>query len=453
MKKYIPVLFLFLSTFVHSIQDLPEPLQNKKPVDDKEIAKKKEGNYFTGIGVPASNPDLGLLGVFLISYYINGHPTDPYFYYTPYLHQISAVTIHSTKGLHLYGLVWKAPYFLSTANKVSANVNYSRNITAQYFGVGEKTMKKLTTPQGVQYQTYDKYFHDIKNIENGTTDSYYNNYIDERVDLDLNVSRDIKNTNFKFTYGVIFSRFWIYDYTGKKVPSYQNGDENEVTDAIQEKTLLVADNENGLVNGYNGGWDNSVKIGFAYDTRDLEPNPRRGGFHDITLKLSQPYWGSGYQYHEVTVATRFYYSPLPTIADVILAFRGVYSAKSGNIPFFTMDRITFSDKSTEGLGGATTMRGYLEPRFVAPVMNFYNLEIRYVFHHVHAWKQYFEFMIVPFLDAGRVFDNMKSTTLDNYRYSYGAGFRIAWNQSTIIAMNLGFCDEGTGFYVNADHIF
>lgn len=446
-------IYYLFSVNIHSITDLPEPLKNKKPVDTKEINKKKEGSYFTGLGVPASNPDLGLLGVFFLSYYINGYPDNPYYYYTPYLHQISAVTIHSTKGLHLYGIVWKAPYFMETSNKIYMNLNYSKNITAQYFGIGEKTLGKLKAPSGETYNTYNTYFSDIKNIENGYTNSYYNNYIDERIDYDLAVYRDLKNSNFKISYGTLISKFWIYDYTGLKVPAYYNGDENNIKDAINNKTLLREDYENGLIKGYSGGWDNSIKIGIAYDTRDLEPNPRRGQYHDINLKISNPAWGSDFQYYEITSAVRFYYSPIPEMMDLILAFRGVYSFKQGNIPFFTMDRITFSGRSIEGLGGSNTLRGYLEPRFIAPVMNFYNLELRYIFHHFHAWNQYFELMLVPFFDVGRVFDKIENTNLNHYKYSYGAGFRIGWNQSTIIAMNLGFCEEGTGFYVNADHIF
>lgn len=445
-------LFFWISEIL-SITDLPEPLKNKKPVDLKEIEKKKEGSYFTGLGVPASNPDLGLLGVFFLSYYINGYPDNPYYYYTPYLHQISAVTIHSTKGLHLYGVVWKAPYFMQTSNKIYMNLNYSKNITAQYFGIGEKTMNNLKAPSGKTFSTYKEYFTEIKDIENGYTDSYYNNYIDERVDYDVAVYRDIKNSGFKISYGVLISKFWIYDYTDMKVPAYNNANEDDIKDAINNKTLLREEYEMGLINGYKGGWDNSLKIGIAYDTRDLEPNPRRGQYHDINLKLSNPAWGSDFNYYELTSAVRFYYSPIPQIADFIVAIRGVYSVKSGNIPFFTMDRITFSGRSIEGLGGTNTLRGYLEPRFVAPVMNFYNFEMRYIFHHFHAWNQYFELMLVPFFDIGRVFNDVNNTTLKNYKYSYGAGFRIGWNQSTIIAMNLGFCDEGTGFYVNADHIF
>lgn len=47
------------------------------------------------------------------------------------------------------------------------------------------------------------------------------------------------------------------------------------------QTKLKADNETGEIHGFRGGWDNSVRLGLAYDTRDLEPNPRSGMFHDL----------------------------------------------------------------------------------------------------------------------------------------------------------------------------
>jgi hemolysin activation/secretion protein len=100
------------------------------------------------------------------------------------------------------------------------------------------------------------------------------------------------------------------------------------------------------------------------------------------------------------------------------------------------------------------MRGYRLSRFVAPVMAFGNVEARWVFTDVVIGDQLLEFMGIPFLDFGRVYDNVGNTTLGGMKYAYGIGLRLAWSQSFVVSFDFGFSDEEKGsFYVTFGNIF
>ena len=82
-----------------------------------------------------------------------------------------------------------------------------------------------------------------------------------------------------------------------------------------------------------------------------------------------------------------------------------------------------------------------------------NVETRFNFYKTHTLGQTFDFMVAPFVDAGKVFDKVSDTDLSGYKYTYGAGLRIAWNQATIIMIDYGQSVEDSGLYINFGHIF
>jgi hypothetical protein len=60
---------------------------------------------------------------------------------------------------------------------------------------------------------------------------------------------------------------------------------------------------------------------------------------------------------------------------------------------------------------------------------------------------------VPFTDLGRPYDRLSELTYRDWQYTYGAALRISWNLATIISVDYGFSDEGTGLYINFNHMF
>jgi hemolysin activation/secretion protein len=105
------------------------------------------------------------------------------------------------------------------------------------------------------------------------------------------------------------------------------------------------------------------------------------------------------------------------------------------------------------LGGFRTLRGYRQNRFVGPVLALTNYEVRWTFVRFRVLKQGFGLMVVPFMDIGAVFDNVRTTTSAGWKRTQGVGFRIAWNEATIIMVDYGVSDEDSGLYINFNHIF
>jgi len=54
-----------------------------------------------------------------------------------------------------------------------------------------------------------------------------------------------------------------------------------------------------------------------------------------------------------------------------------------------------------------------------------NGELRWSFGERVLWNQHLRFMLVPFIDAGRVFDSIGDTTLEDLKFDGGIGFRLA----------------------------
>ncbi len=82
-----------------------------------------------------------------------------------------------------------------------------------------------------------------------------------------------------------------------------------------------------------------------------------------------------------------------------------------------------------------------------------NFEVRWTFARVKVLKQDLGLMLVPFVDLGRVFDNVSQTTFAGWKRSQCAGFRVSWNEATVMFVDYGFSSEDAGLYINFSHIF
>jgi hemolysin activation/secretion protein len=153
------------------------------------------------------------------------------------------------------------------------------------------------------------------------------------------------------------------------------------------------------------------------------------------------------------LSVRAFYSPVPKVTDLVLAARVLYEIQTSGTPFFSQETLPFIDDNHAGLGGFRTLRGFAQNRFVGPVIGLTNYEVRWTFVKFRVLGQGIGVMAVPFMDIGRVFDNVSQTTLAGWKRTEGGGLRIAWNEATIIMMDFGVSSEGTGLYLNFNHIF
>lgn len=433
-----------------SVEEINEIQTHKKSLSANDAEKKKEGGYFTGLPLFNSDPDTGIGYGARVYYYNNGQKEDPLFRFTPYRHRLFAQFFQTTGGWSYHWLDYDAPYFMDSLFRLRAGLIYEKNTNARYFGSDTSTLGTLTDPSGTQYSKYKDYNSKLREIDSaGNTNARYNSYSFENPTLVLRGERDLAYFGggvLRPVAGIRVNKYNITDYSNSQV-------DVDGKSAIQNTTRLKLDQLSGRILGYDGGWDNRVSFGVAFDSRDFEPDPNNGLFTELMAEVANKAIGADFDYARYTISQKVYFSPFPDFADLVLAGRGVYSFQKGDVPFYALNNLSFTEGNKSGLGGLRTMRGYKSNRFVGKVMALTNFEIRWTMFDFDLLSQNFALILVPFVDAGRVFDDPQDSSFQSWKLDYGAGLRIAWNQATIIMFDYGMSSEDSGLFINFNHIF
>jgi hypothetical protein len=415
--------------------------------------KKREGRYFNGLPAVAYSPELGFILAGMAGFYNNGRRDDGFFSITPYRTALTILASASTRGMASLQVIGDAPYFLDSAFRVRARIYFSRNPVETYFGTGETTMGQLSAPDGRAYSSYADYYDDLLRIRDGSTNAYFDYYLSRLLLGEVLVERNLSRF-FRAAAGLTVSRHWIHDYTRDFVPGVTDSGEADREDAVMGTTRLRADYESGLIYGFEGGMSTCLRLGMAFDSRDLEPFPRRGMFHDLLLTWSPRFLGSDSAYSITCLTTRFYASPFPDALDLVLAARLGLVVKSGEVPFYKMNSIPSTDRSVIGLGGEYTLRGFRLSRFSGPVFSLGNLEARLIFASFALGADRIELAAVPFLDFGRVHDRLSGLSLKGLKLCGGLGLRAVVSQSFVVSMDVGFsAEESFSIYMTYGQIF
>ena len=428
-------------------------MRDKKRMTAADLADKEGGGYFTGLPLVNSDPDAGIGFGARVLYFHNGDKDDVMFEATPYRHRAYAQAFFTTNGYQYHTVDYDAPYLGSTPFRLRASLVYEKNIAANYFGLGDRSLGRLSFPGSPdKFASKADYTDALRRVQpDGTTFTRYNQYVLQRPKATATLERDFFGGVVRALVGVSVAYANVEQWTGESVKGDAPG--GTELDARQAPTRLDRDCAAGLVVGCGGGIANAIKLGVAYDTRDFEPDPNSGVFVELTGELSGKYTLSDYDWARLTFSPRAYYSPFPKLTDLVVAGRLVGSVQSSGTPFFEMNELSFADYNRQGLGGLRTIRGYNQDRFVGHVAALASLEIRWTFFDFNVKKQHFGLMLAPFLDVGRVFDSLSDLELKRFRNGQGAGFRIAWNQATIIVIDYGVSREGSTLYVNFNHPF
>jgi outer membrane translocation and assembly module TamA len=145
---------------------------------------------------------------------------------------------------------------------------------------------------------------------------------------------------------------------------------------------------------------------------------------------------------------------LPLGPRTILAGRlGAGNIFGDNAPFFEFQDQWSPDGSVNALGGSRSLRGYRANRFLGRAMWFGNAELRVRMTEVVLGRQRFGLGVAPFVDAGTVRDEWRALNFGRVRTSYGAGARVAWNQSTMISLDIGKSREDRLLFLGLGQAF
>jgi hypothetical protein len=435
-------------------QPPPGGLAAKRRLTDEDIDRKNEGFYFTGLPIFAYDPLIGFGGGARVYLYYDGKKDDPLFAYTPYLHRVYAQFFYGTGGVQDHVLDYDAPAFPNSDYRVRATLEYEADTDWPYFGVGSRTLGPLSYPgnPGVTYSQMGAYRSDVNAARpDGTTYARYNVYGLQRPILQLALERNLLGGTLRTMVGTNIAHASIHDYTGQQINAV--GADGHTVQATEAPTFLSRDCAAGLLVGCSGGWDNVLRLAISLDTRDFEPDPNDGVYAELSSEFGTRLLGSQYEYMRVMLSVRGFYSPIPKLADLVIAARGLYEIQTRGTPFFSETLMPFIDDNHAGLGGLRSLRGYFQNRFVGPDFVMGNFELRWTFVKFRLLKQGFALEAVPFVDMGRVFDSVGQTTLADWKIDEGLGLRIAWNEATIIMIDYARSAEDDALYLNFNHIF
>lgn len=455
---------------------LPFPIDSSKKMPDFELVNKKQGMYITGIPRFEFDPIRGIGIGAGVQLYQNGAVSDPFFPYTAYRHRLNAEFFIFENGRIRYAFNYDAPYIFNSRWRIRADWVSWEDPHAQYWGIGRQDMKNL------QFRDKrgggDRFFSKVKDYENnlalaeqtpnGWVNDYHFHHISQREQLyNILAERVMMGGKIRFLFGyeALFTSFSSYQgMEAEKAFSLEG--ENVI--AINNPTLVDLQRKDGTWDTFNlKGFGDAGETYFTsmlaaallYDTRDFEPDPSKGVFLQYSHEFSSPVLGSDFSFHKFMLQGQYIKSLWKNAkGNRRLTFAGL--GAFGHIFGSAINFIEMWDLSSQAeaggilvLGGSRSLRGYREARFLAPSVALVNLELRSRLYDFKIRKEHISMGLTPFLDLGSVWDKPADVGFKGWRYSSGLGLRMAWNQSTILRLDMASSPEGSQVFFGFGHIF
>lgn len=186
-----------------------------------------------------------------------------------------------------------------------------------------------------------------------------------------------------------------------------------------------------------------------HDTRNQRELSTSGGMRRIGLAFNDGVGSSEARFLKYEAEFSQYFalgSPRRVLAYHAYGEHNDELGDSGTVPFHQMARL-----GGHGLGPwlSRTLRGYDVNRFTDESSFLMNLEYRYT-----IWEsRNFRMDTVTFTDLGQVFGELNEFEFDNFRESYGGGFRFSVANHMLLGIEVAHGDEGTNLYVRSSTPF
>ena len=478
--------FLILISFclkAHSQDTLPFKIHSSKQLSEERLAKKKEGWFLTGMPRLGYDPIQGVTVGGDAELFFNATKADPFFNWTPYRLKTTVKALFTQNGKVGAGINFDAPYFLNSKWRTRMRFEFADNPNKPYFGIGESALQRLsyTNPfTGITTENmhFDAYSDSLRRLRPGVaafgedpnslyTDRRYHWIHYRKFALDLLAERTYLDGNLRVVGGIGFTHLTYNHYDFREVSGATDLDGNSIN-AINGQTQITQDYLESIhgdgsdfwsqnnISGYDGGFLPKLKAGFIYDTRDFEPDPSKGTLLEYSFGYSPSWLGSDFNYVRNQFQVMQFIPVLSFLPNKnVLAARFMMSTIQGSDVFFreVFDIWSASQGRLGVLGGEDALRGYKKFRFGGMIYGIANIELRSHLFSTTIKKQDFDFSIVPFLDAGRVWDHFQNMSLKGVLFSPGGGLRIAWNQSTVLRLDYAVSKEDSQFFFVFGHIF
>ena len=280
--------------------------------------------------------------------------------------------------------------------------------------------------------------------------------------------------NFRWITGWNFQNFKVGSVNTDKLNKGKD-DADKLPSTADKPGLYEKCQQWGIISGTetDGGFVPTFKGGVVFDTRDNQPNPMKGVWTETVIEVSPEILGAENSFSKLSLTHRQYFTLIPD--NLSLVYRlGYQSTLSGKVPFYYQSQVITSfmtGETSEGLGGATTIRGILRNRVIGDGIFYGNVEARWKVVRFNFIKNNFYLGLSGFTDFGRVTKKIPINTnvtmglpgeylksdAEKMHYSYGAGLVIAMNENFVFAMDYGKAanlqDGKSGFYMNLNYLF
>lgn len=297
-----------------------------------------------------------------------------------------------------------------------------------------------------------------------------------KVDLQGKLSGD----NLQWAGGINLLNFKIASVDIDKLNDGK--DEDDLLPPLEEQPGLYENYQQwGIISTEeaNGGFVPILKAGLVYDSRDNKPNPMKGIWTEAVLVGAPEFLGGESAFAKIKFTHRQYFTLVPD--NLSLVYRLAYQTTiAGDVPYYYQSQVitpVMLGASSEGLGGAKTLRGVRRNRVVGDGFFYGNIEARWKFARFQFINNNFYLGLNGFADFGRVTDKIAlgegniivediyPSPLDSYfdkgaeemHYSYGLGLRVVMNQNFVIAADYGMAaderDGESGIYIGLNYLF
>ncbi len=198
---------------------------------------------------------------------------------------------------------------------------------------------------------------------------------------------------------------------------------------------------------------NYVRVGLTWDTRDREIGTSSGTWADVIVQRVDKSLGASTDYTRWTATARHYQA---LSGRLTLANRLLVQNTAGDAPFYVLSEVQTTQKPQDGLGGSSTVRGLPKDRYVGKGMLVSNNELRWRAAQFNLRGRASSLVLSGFVDAGRVWTNGVdlSTALRDLHNGYGAGARLAFGSSFVVATDVGHSGQSMApVYIGLGYLF
>lgn len=404
----------------------------------------KDGWSINPIPSVSYDTDFGFMagGIVDINYYGGLYPN--------YKHRICLEALTYSKHASYYMFQYDSKYLIPGI-RTSAKIYFDDNPLYWFYGYNGAVHDydarlNCNLNDGIAYYSYDR------------------KYLNARLEFGGPMSTHLDWTS-KFSYW----HYWISEL------NWEGYDHSNTLFRRYRQMGLIEDSE------ADGGDIMEFQIGLKYDTRNIEATPTHGIYADVNAAWAPDIFSTGYNYFKLAARFRQYLS-LGT-PRLVFAYSMAYQGTlHGNQPFYTQSYMIHF-KPSDGLGGATTLRGVLYNRVIGNDYWWGNFEIRGRLLDMNVLNRRVFGVISPFFDAGAILrpfrfdrqaqalytaDNVTDVSYDQYRSSlldkarelhmaWGIGAQLVIDYNFIPTVTFGIPfdkrDGNYSIYMNLDYIF